>query len=168
MIYFHTSLELAFFRKANFRYFTSPDHIFIINNWDNCPPFVSLSIDRSNTPDRGDVMWNIYYEGKVDHERLLGLCLLMLGMHVEKDEDITMVAKGFSNRIIETKVIFDPYRELSIRQLDYLMRMAREKLSRKYFVLSYCKNGIDIIQDIQKETAGMHLFQFRHEDLEKF
>lgn len=174
-------LELAFFRKANFKYFTSPDHVILFKNGDNGPPYLSLSIDRSNTHDQ-DVMWHVYDEGKVDlrtcdgsytepshsHERLLNLCLLMLGLYVENDEDITMIARGFSNRIVDTKGFFNPYRELDDRQIGYLLRMARERFSRKYFVLSYCRQGIDIIQDIQKETAGMCLLQFRYENEDLF
>lgn len=179
MKYSHLPIvELAFFRKAKFRCFTSPDHVFMIEfGGDNGPPFLALFLNRSNALDRDDVVWHFYDEGKADggsyyetghlHEKLLSLCLLMLGLHVERDKDIIMVAEGFSKKCIDTKEYFDAYRELNGRQIDYLLGMAVEKLARKYFVLSYCRQGIDIIQDIQKETAGMHLFQYRYEDLEK-
>lgn len=173
-------LELAFFKKTNFRCFTSPDHIFMIKDGGNGPPVLSLSLDGSNALNQGDVVWTYYDGRKFDwgtnydifpdsgyfHQGLLGLCLLMLGLYVEKDGDIRMVAKGFSKRIVDTKSLFDPYRDLDYQQLHYLLGMARKGHSQKYFVLSYCRQGINIIQDVQKETAGMRLLQYRYEALD--
>lgn len=87
----------------------------------------------------------------------------MLGLFVEQDENLIMVAEGFSKNIFNPKItFFNTYHELKMEQLDFLIDMAQKSVSSKYRVLAYCKRDIDIIQDIQKETAGLIFQQFRY------
>lgn len=177
---YYPIIELAFFKSRYFRYFTKPDHVFVINPGDNGLPFISLYTDgdvTNNCSDTNIVRWHIFENLKIDwnrfHERyavpsefgekLLSICVLMIALFIYEDEDIVMIASGFYRSILEKNQRFNPYESFNERQLNYLFRMAVDKYSKEYFVMSYCRD-IDMIQDIQKDTAGMALLQFRYRD----
>jgi hypothetical protein len=181
---YYPIIELAFFKSRSFHYFTKPDHVFVINHCDNGPPYISLYIDgnmTSNSNDSNIVRWHIFENLELDWgsfnekcavpsrfgENLLYICILMIALFVYKDEDIVMVASGFYKSILDEHNHFNPYYNLSDRQLNYLSKMAVGKYSKEYFIMSYCRD-IDMIQDIQKDTAGMALLQFRYRDYNYF
>jgi hypothetical protein len=181
---YYPIIELAFFKSRSFHHFTKPDHVFVINPFDNGPPYISLYMDgdaTNNCSDTNIVRWQIFENLKIDWntfdercavpsefgEKLLYICILMIALFIYKEEDIVMIASGFYKSILEKNQHFNPYESLSERQLSYLFHMAVNKYSQEYFVMSYCRD-IDMIQDIQKDTAGMALLQFRYRDCHNF
>lgn len=175
---YYPIIELAFFKSRSFRYFTKPDHVFVINPCDNAPPYISLHMDgnvANNDFDSNIVRWHIFENLEIDWnafderfavppgfgENLLKICILMIAIFIHEEEDIIMIASGFYKSILDKHQHFNPYENFTERQLNYLLRMAVDKYSMEYFVMSYCED-IDMIQDIQKDTAGMALLQFRY------
>lgn len=164
----HPVIELAFYKKKSFKYYTNPDAVFVVAELTNGPPCLSLFPSNKKGQSRELVNWFIYDEKCYDNiifynQRILKLCVLMIGLFVERDENLIMVAGCFSENILNHEgSFFDTYRELSLKQLDCLISMIHDLIVDKYRVLAYCKQGADIIQDIQNETAGFVLEQFRY------
>ncbi len=168
------TLELAFYRQGKIKYYSIPDTVFILEDGENGPPLMRLLETGSNyTNHNPQTTWFIYADDAVYidgipanvgfyHARILKLCVLMIGLFVVRDEELRLMAKGCCQNILNQKGFFNPYSELSLKHLDFLIDFSRRKFLDTYRVLSFCEHGNEVRQDIQKDTDGMYFEQFRY------